>query len=85
MAFPPCKVDPHAGDPPRHTLSYLFLFSGEVGAEWAARLKSEEAPGVAEKNQCSDFSFSCLYAASAMRSLKVLKTWEAPEGSEQPH
>lgn len=63
--------------------SLLSFLSGGSHAEWAARLKSEEAPGVTKKR--SDFSFSCLYAASAMWSLKVLKTWEAPEGSEQSH
>lgn len=90
--FLPKFTHPH---PISQRLSYLFSTSSSSSSAAASscssgkrrwmggQVEKRRGPGVTKKR--SDFSFSCLYAASAMWSLKVLKTWEAPEGSEQSH
>lgn len=68
----------HPGTPPSF-LSFLLLLL--LLLRWmGGRVEKRRGPRRHPKKKRSDFSFSCLYAASAMWSLKVLKTWEAPEG-----
>lgn len=80
----PCT--PHVAAPVLsffHLLLHCLLLLREAPLNGRPGWKAKR-PWASQKKR-SDFSFSCLYAASAMWSLKVLKTWEAPEGSEQSH